>query len=191
MGIVQGSGVDTELNETGREQAGAFFEQYGEIDFQLIVTSKLQRTHQTVAGFIKKGTPWTQTPDINEISWGEHEGLKSTPERVALYESMIGEWQNGNYDASLPGGETARQLGERLGRFIDWLHTKPADKVLVCTHGRTMRALVSQMKGIELSQMEGIRHANTGCYVAHLEDGKFVFELENSTAHLDKVNVSI
>jgi len=189
LGIVQGSGVDTSLNDIGQEQASAFFDHYGDLDFQLVVTSHLQRTHQTVARFIEKGMPWVKTPDLNEISWGEHEGLVSTPERVALYDEMIGEWKRGNFDAALPGGETARQLGERLTRFVKWLQTRPADRILICTHGRTMRALVSLMKGIPLSAMEGVRHANTGCYIARLEEGNFIFELENSTKHLENLIV--
>jgi probable phosphoglycerate mutase len=166
-GIVQGSGVDTDLNETGREQARAFFETYQEIDFQLVVTSKLRRTHQTVAGFLEKETPWIQTSDLDEISWGDHEGQPGARERIAVYEWMISEWQRGNLDASLPNGETARQLFERVGRFIEWLKTRPEQRILVATHGRTMRCLIALLKSWELEEMEQVAHSNTGLYVIH------------------------
>jgi probable phosphoglycerate mutase len=188
LGIVQGSGVDTDLNDTGLQQARAFFDYYEDLGFDMVVTSKLKRTHQTVAGFIRKGIPWIQNPDLNEISWGDHEGQHSTPEKLAIYNDMIREWKSGNYHASLPGGETAHNLNIRLSRFIEYLHTRPAENLLVCTHGRTIRSLITLMKGLPLSKMEETLHSNTGCYVVHLENGRFEFEAENSTEHLFEVN---
>jgi broad specificity phosphatase PhoE len=40
LGIVQGRGVNTDLNDTGRAQAAAFYERYKDIPFQKIYTSK-------------------------------------------------------------------------------------------------------------------------------------------------------
>jgi probable phosphoglycerate mutase len=184
LGIVQGSGVDSDLNETGRAQARAFYEHYQTVDFQMVVTSKLRRTHQTSAHFIEAGIPWHQDADINEISWGDHEGLSSTPELMAVYEHVVTNWINNNLDVGLPNGETARQLGARLERFIAWLRTRPADRVLVCTHGRTIRALITLLKGWPLSKMEDVEHQNTGCFILKLENDQFHFVAENSVQHL-------
>ena len=189
LGIVQGSGVDTELNDTGREQARAFYETYQEIDFQLVVTSELRRTHQTVRQFLEKNIPWIRTPDINEISWGEHEGLPATPARTMVYQWMVSEWQQGNLDASLPKGETAAELTNRVGRFIEWIKTRPEKQILVATHGRTLRCLVTLLKGLEPAQMEHTPHANTGLYVVRYQDDAFVVELENDTSHLESIAV--
>ncbi|RYE50114.1 MAG: histidine phosphatase family protein, partial [Sphingobacteriales bacterium] len=54
-GIVQGRGMDTDLNDMGRAQANAFFDKYGTVKFDKIYTSVLKRTHQTVQAFIDKG----------------------------------------------------------------------------------------------------------------------------------------
>jgi broad specificity phosphatase PhoE len=186
LGIVQGSGVDSDLNETGREQAKAFFNTYQHIDFEVIVTSKLKRTHQTVERFITRDIPWIQRSDINEISWGDHEGLSPTPERMAMFQRMLEEWKKGNLEASLPGGESARQLSERLQGFIEWLKTRTEKRLLIATHGRTMRCLVALLKGMGPADMEGVPHLNTGCYLAHYRDGQFVFELENDISHLER-----
>ena len=51
MGIVQGRGMDTELNEKGRAQAEAFYQAYKDVPFDKIYTSTLKRTHQTVQNF--------------------------------------------------------------------------------------------------------------------------------------------
>lgn len=189
LGIVQGSGVDTDLNDLGRAQALAFYEYYRHVPFDLVVTSELKRTHQTVAPFLENNIPWLRSGDINEIGWGDHEGKTSTPDRMAVYETMIAEWTSGNLDASLPGGETARQLGQRLSRFVDWVQGSSAKHLLICSHGRTMRALVTLMKGKSLSEMERIKHANTGCYIIHKVEDRFEFALENSLLHLENLLV--
>lgn len=189
LGIVQGSGVDTDLNETGREQARAFFEAYHEIDFQLVVTSKLRRTHQTVARFLEKEIPWIQTGDINEICWGDHEGKPGTPERVADFRKTIEHWKSGNLDASLPNGESARQLQDRLTRFVEWLKTRSEKRILIAAHGRTLRCLVTMLKGLGPADMEGVTHSNTGLYVIHFQNDEFVFEVENDTSHLAEVEI--
>jgi broad specificity phosphatase PhoE len=185
-GLVQGSGIDADLNDTGRQQAQSFYERYADEPFDLIVTSRLRRTHQTVQRFIDRGLPWIELPELNEISWGEHEGQQPTPGHIAAYEAVVAAWSAGDLDAALPGGESARSLGERVGRFIEWLKTRREQRVLVCTHGRTMRCLISMLKGASPADMERVPHANTGCYVVHLRDGqRFEIERENCVLHLD------
>jgi len=189
LNIVQGSGMDTELNELGRAQARAFYEVYQDVAFELVVTSKLQRTHQTVAHFLEKGIPWHQTEDINEISWGAHEGASPNPERTQAFLELLNNWKQGNLDAALPEGESARQLGERVQRFVAWLKTRPEKRILVATHGRTMRALITHLKGVSLTDMEGVPHVNTGCYVVRFKEDEVVFEMENDVTHLHKAAV--
>lgn len=186
LNIVQGSGVDSELNEMGYAQAKAFYEVHQHVDFDLVVTSKLRRTHQTVQGFLDKNIPWEQTSDVNEISWGVHEGQHSTPEQTERYRKMITDWQSGNLDASIESGESARQLLDRIQRFVQWVRTRPEKMILVATHGRAIRGLITCLKGLPATAMEDMEHSNTGLYVAHLlPDGTWEFELENDTSHLN------
>jgi probable phosphoglycerate mutase len=42
QGIVQGSGVDSDLNELGRAQAEAFFQSYQNVNFDKVYTSALK-----------------------------------------------------------------------------------------------------------------------------------------------------
>ena len=185
LGIVQGSGVDSDLNDLGRQQAAAFYQYYQQEPFDLVVTSALKRTHQTAAGFLDKGLPWIIKPEINEINWGLNEGKPHTPESTEIYRNVINEWKKGNFQAAFPGGESAAALGARLNVFIEWLHTRPAQQVLVVSHGRTMRALITLLKDKALTEMEGVPHANTACYSARLHKGKFEFFMENDLRHLN------
>ena len=186
LSIVQGSGIDADLNEMGLAQAKAFYEAHKHVDFDLIVTSKLKRTHQTVQSFLDKDIPWEQTEDVNEISWGIHEGQHQSPEQNDRYYRMIAEWKAGNLDAALQEGESARQLLERIERFIAWVKPRSERRILVATHGRAIRCLITCLKGLPPTAMEDMEHSNTGLYVAHLQpDGSWDFELENDTSHLN------
>jgi phosphoserine phosphatase len=185
-GIVQGRGVDTDLNDTGRQQAQSFYETYGDLPFETVLTSTLKRTHQTVAQFIDKGIHWEQFADIDEMSWGSHEGQESTPEQREEYREMIRQWDLENYDYSIGGGESLNELVTRARRFVEHLKTRKESLILVCSHGRAMRSLVCVMKDYPPREMEQFHHANTGLYRFRLEGGQFLFELENDLSHWRK-----
>lgn len=182
--IVQGSGIDSALNEKGQKQAEAFFDYYKNIPFDIVYTSKLIRTHQTVKGFIDKGTRWEQWAELNEIGWGVHEGKQATPAMKANYQRLIKEWGKGNFDAKLENGESARQLSDRVTDFLEHIKTSPEQTILVCTHGRTMRCIISQLKREHLREMEKYMHYNTGVYLAHYQPGKFTIIEKNDISHL-------
>ncbi len=184
--IVQGSGIDAPLNATGRQQATAFFQRYRDVPFEAVLTSGLVRTHQTVESFIEQGMRWERFEELNEMSWGKYEGRPGTPELKADYQRMVAEWQAGNYDYALEGAESARQLADRLQRFIDHLVGRPERHLLVCSHGRAMRCLVCLLKQEPLHRMEQYPHDNTGLY--HLQyhpETRFTFLSENDLQHLE------
>lgn len=191
QGIVQGSGIDAPLNATGHAQAAAFFQQYKDVGFDQVITSELIRTHQTVAPFIHSGIPWSKTSDINEICWGVHEGQPYQKEMVAAYDQMIAAWAEGDFSAALPGGESAAALSQRVGNFIDSLRSLDADQVLVCTHGRTMRCLITMLRQQHLREMEQVKHTNTGLYLVHKSGFDFEIVLENDTLHLVQAGLGV
>lgn len=182
--IVQGSGVDAHLNDTGRQQAMAFFEFYRDEGFEVVLTSRLTRTHQTVAPFLDMGLPWEQFEWLNEMNWGRHEGQPNTPELHAYYEEVIRAWKAGDYHVRFADGENAVELAGRLQDFVHHLRQRPEQKILVCSHGRALRCLICLLKGEPLHRMEDYHHANTGVYVVNYEQDTFFVELENDRRHL-------
>ena len=185
--IVQGQGVDASLNANGEAQARAFYDYYRAVDFELVLTSTLVRTHETVAHFLKDGLPWEQHADINEISWGDAEGKPGTPESIAAYQTMVKAWQAGDFDHRLPNAESAREMGERVSRFVEMLRERSERTILVCAHGRLMRALICTLEGCSLTQMEGYRHANTGLYLVYQNGPDFELQLRNDIRHLEQI----
>ncbi len=184
MGIVQGSGVDPSLNETGRNQSLAFYNAYQDHPFELVITSRLKRAQETVMPFIKRPLPWIQRAEINEISWGDHEGKPSEPGMIADYEAMIEAWASGDLSAHLKNGESAHQLITRIDHFLDELKRRTEENILVCTHGRALRCLISRINNQPAVAMETVAHANTGLYHVSWDGNQFQILRENDTTHL-------
>ena len=183
---VQGCGIDTNLNQTGINQGSAFFEKYQSIDFELVYTSNLKRSQQTVDSFIKKGINWEIRPEIREISWGVYEGKSTKSEQWMKdkYDFMITQWGEGNFDAKLDNGESAAELRDRLNVFIEEIKQRPEQKILVCTHGRTLRCLMAILEEKHLREMENYEHSNTGLYKVNLDQDKFAVQTYNDISHL-------
>ena len=184
-GIIQGSGINSSLNEVGRAQSLDFFREYQHINFEVVITSALKRTHQTVEPFLQKGIRWEQFPDIDEMNWGEHEGRESTPEMREYYKSLVADWQNGNYDRRIEGGESLQELADRMSRFVQHLRTRPEKTLLVCSHGRAMRCMMAVLRNDPLKEMERYKHSNTGLYKVRFDGTGFYFDLMNDTSHVN------
>lgn len=191
QGIVQGGTIDASLNETGYQQADAFWERYKNSSFEAVLTSRLQRTHQTVRRFIESGIPWEQFADINEMNWGSREGQYSTPEIMAEYEVIKARWSQGFYETRAHDGETALELFQRVKRFVDHLGQRKENKILVCSHGRAMCAMMTVFQNEPLSEMNKYRHENTGLWIIRADTDRFWVEKSNSTEHLPEARIII
>ena len=187
-GIVQGSGIDADLNETGRRQAEAFFNYYKEIPFQKIYTSALIRTYQTVEKFIKMGLPYETIPELNEISWGEKEGLIPNSEDNAYYASLIRKWREGEITLQAAGGESPVEVAERQKIALKKILENSQEKlILIAMHGRAMRILLSQISNLPLTEMDSFPHQNTCLYKIEYCYTKNEFEIlsQNDLRHLE------
>lgn len=186
-GIVQGRGVNSSLNDTGQKQAAAFFERYREIPFDRVYISTLQRTRQSVERFISAGIPHEAHDALDEIDWGIYEGIENAPEMHERYLSIIEQWRRGNLDLKIDGGESAADLRDRIGQFVKHLDEVPFSRVLVCSHGRSIRALLCCLTGKDLSLMDDFPHTNTTLYKLRRQDGRYAIEIFNNTDHLNGV----
>ncbi len=184
-GIVQGRGINSDLNDVGRAQGAAFYQHYKAVPFNKLYTSTLKRTHQTVKAFIEAGLPWEQLSGLDELAWGEWEGMTATEHSRAVFRELVEQWQAGNYDAKFDGGESPAEVRTRLQEAMDYIISKPDEhKILVCMHGRAMRLLCCMLTGKPLSEMADFPHLNTTLYRFKYRDGKFEMLDFNNTDHL-------
>jgi probable phosphoglycerate mutase len=183
--IVQGRGVDADLNDTGRQQAEAFYQHYKNVPFDKIYTSKLKRTHQTVVKFIEKGIPWEQLAGLDEIAWGNYEGKKHSPELDVNFQKLIASWASGDYDNKAVGGESPNEVHLRQVEAMDHILAQKQEKtVLICMHGRALRLLLCGLMKKSFNHMDDFPHQNTSLYILDYNGKDFTIESFNSLAHL-------
>lgn len=185
QGVVQGSGIDAPINATGRAQAEAFFEAYREVQFDQLYHSALIRTSQSIQRFIDRGIPVVALSELNEISWGDYEGTPMTPEEGEYYRLMLHQWQQGNLDYAIAGGESPNSVAKRLHRAIQIILNGPGETILVCMHGRAMRIFLSLICQTPLKEMDQYEHGNLCLYLLQQEEkGGFTLFKENDQEHL-------
>lgn len=185
LGIVQGSGIDSSLDERGKEQAKALFNQYKDLGFDLALASALKRTQETLLPFVETGVPIECYAEINEISWGVQEGAEPSAELWANYKEVRDAWEAGNYEARVEGGESAAELYERVSRFFDMLKGRTEQKIIVCTHGRTMSTICCILENRPLSDMGLFRHENTAVTKTTFDGKSFEVEIHSDISHLN------
>lgn len=167
LGLVQGSGVDADLNDTGREQARKFFLRHASAGFDKVYTSALKRSQQSVEKFTQLGIATEALAEFNEISWGNKEGRPITPAENEEYYERLQAWAAGQTHLPFAGGESPDEVAVRLGRGLQTLFARPEEqKVLLCMHGRAMRILLCLLLGYPLSSMEAFPHNNLCLYKA-------------------------
>lgn len=186
LNIVQGSGVDTDLNEKGNLQADAFYAAYKDYPFGVVYTSALKRTHQSVKGFLDSGKPHIVLPELNEISWGIFEGKQQTDEQRRIYWETITRWNNGALDVKIPDGESPIDLQGRQQIALDRiLQNTEHEDILVCMHGRAMKSFLCLLLGLPLTEMEKFQHSNLCLYHVSFTDKGVKLVSGNNTDHLN------
>ena len=184
-GIIQGSGVDSDLNSTGIMQAEKFYKAYHHLQFDKIYSSELKRTVQSIKAFIDQGLPYEPLAEFNEICWGIFEGTVSTPESHRAYLSMLEDWKAGLLDRAIEGGEGPNSMYKRQQEGLKKLMQREDEKtMLICMHGRAMRSFLCLLTGKPLSKMDEFKHRNLCLYVLKEKQEKFEIIEANSIDHL-------
>ena len=185
-GIVQGSGVNSSLNENGYRQAGLFYEAYKEMPFDRVYTSSLRRTIQSVQKFIDQGIPHTVLPGLNEISWGISEGVPFSPQSNKLYYGIIESWKSGNIDLKMEGGESPVEVKARQQMAVERILDNSDEKlILISMHGRAMKILLAWITGKSVAAMDEFDHDNLSLYILNYNSHGFQIEVNNDLSHLN------
>ncbi|HYG18048.1 MAG TPA: histidine phosphatase family protein [Ohtaekwangia sp.] len=183
--IVQGSGMDTHLNDRGQAQAQAFFEAYRQVKFDKIYTSTLQRSQESVKAFMALGIPHEAHAGLNEISWGNKEGQKITPAEDEYYHYMLKQWQLGNTALKIEQGESPDDVVRRMKPAMDHIMSQEDEKtVLICMHGRAIRILMCYLLNYPLRSMDMFDHENLCLYLLHYTGSMFSLQRYNDRDHL-------
>jgi probable phosphoglycerate mutase len=157
--IVQGQLDDARLSAEGRAQASAVAETLRGHSFQWIVTSDLTRARETAAIVDDAlGLEVAIAPALRERSYGVYEGRPMSE----LPSSVTGIDGGRVVDASArpEGGESLDDLYQRCATFIDSLRAAGNERLLLVTHGGTIRALRAYCEGKPMQDLEWDKVSN-------------------------------
>jgi 2,3-bisphosphoglycerate-dependent phosphoglycerate mutase len=145
--LVQGQDDRATLTPRGRQQATEVARNLSSQDFELIVSSDLQRAMATASVIAEAlDLEVVSEPSLRERGFGVAEGgpLDRLTERmVGIKDGVVTD-----EEASPEGGETLRDFRNRVGTFFELRQRRwPTKRLLVVTHGGTIRALRSYSAG--------------------------------------------
>ena len=188
QGIVQGRGMDTNLNDEGRSQANQFFQAYKHVAFDKIYISELKRTQQSIQQFIDLGITYEKLAGLDELAWGILEGQESTPETKNAFMKLVRDWVSGDLDSKIEGGESPNDVKARQQKALETIMSHPEEEtVLICMHGRALRLLLCLLTEKPLTEMEGFPHQNLVLYKVTYDGSKYRIVDGNNAEHLKSI----
>ncbi|WDD89908.1 histidine phosphatase family protein [Fusobacterium nucleatum] len=182
---------DSPLTELGITQAKLLGEKLKDIKFDKFYSTSLKRAYDT-ANYIKGNRKQKVEifDDFVEISMGDMEGIKQEDFKKLYPEQVKNFFFNQfEYDPSSFGGESFLEVRERvirgLNKFIEL--NKNYERVLVVSHGATLKTLLHYISGKDISTLsdEAIPK-NTSYTIVKYENGKFEIIDFSNTSHLEE-----
>ena len=182
---------DSPLTELGITQAKLLGEKLKDIKFNKFYSTSLKRAYDT-ANYIKGNRKQKVEifDDFVEISMGDMEGIKQEDFKKLYPEQVKNFFFNQlEYDPSSFGGESFLEVRERvirgLNKFIEL--NKNYERVLVVSHGATLKTLLHYISGKDISTLsnEAIPK-NTSYTIVKYENGKFEIIDFSNTSHLEE-----
>jgi len=183
--IIQGGTIDSSLNQTGQLQGQAFFDYYQGTPFDIVYTSALVRTKETVQSFLDLGIPHKSLAALNELSFGIYDGQKVIGDQSNEFSQIIKQWDQGETHLKHEGGQSPEDVAKQQQTFISQVKEDNFETALVCMHGRAMRILLSQLLKQPLAEMHNFKHHNTCLYLLNYDGNSFSLEKENDLQHLE------
>lgn len=182
---------DSPLTELGITQAKLLGKKLKDIKFDKFYSTSLKRANDT-ANYIKGNREQEVEifDDFVEISMGDMEGIQQE-EFKKLYPEQVKNFffNQLEYDPSSFGGESFLEVRERvakgLDKFIDL--NKDYERVLVVSHGATLKTLLHYISGKDISTLsdEAIPK-NTSYTIVKYENVKFEITDFSNTSHLEE-----
>jgi broad specificity phosphatase PhoE len=154
--------ADPPLNDTGRAQARRLAEQLRTVPFDAVYSSDLRRAHETAEIVAEPhGVPVVTEPGLREIDIGAWSGLTK--------QEIEKQFPHGER----PDGETRAEHSERVLAAVERIaRANAGHRILLLTHGGTMRALHGHLSDEPLHPIE-----NCAVLELHFRDDRLAFPM--------------
>jgi len=181
--------ADVDLDRLGRGQALAVAERCREIGPTLLLTSDLRRCSDVAARIAERtGVEAVPEPRLRERHVGQWSGL-TRDEIAERFPDEYRRWRAGDLDVRPGGGETARELQDRIVQLIDHVVGTVGEgaSVVAVTHAGWIRGAMHVALGPGTSkQAFGVPSQGSLTVLSHGEHG-LRLEAYNDRGHLLQV----
>ena len=180
--------VDVELCQEGFQQAALLGQRLASEGIQIVFSSALTRSVQTAqAANLYWNVEHYMYPELNEISFGEMEGLSD--EEIALrFRDFQQEQAKMEYDIPYPGGESAGDVVRRVIPVFRQIRESGYEKVAVVTHGGVIRSMTAHFLGMDMAKWRTLGTSLENCSITELNYSprlrRYTLERFNDYAHL-------
>lgn len=182
---------DGNVTALGWQQIEALAERFRDVHPDAVYSSDLYRTRMTATAAARHDNLEIQLDKrFREIDLGPWEtgffGNLSYlyPENMEAFVMRPGDWY-------VEGAETYAQVRERaFGALMDVISRHDGEKIVIVSHGVTIRCLMSRILPADLNDIEKLPiHGNTA--VTHLtyDKGEFTVHYANDQSHLEAMGV--
>lgn len=148
------------LNDYGRKLAVITGEALKDIPFDIVFSSPLSRAYETAKLVLGgRDIPVIKEKRIQEISFGEFEGLSYHPDHYELSDPEFMNFFNATGAYRVPkGGESFEEVIARTGDFWREITTDPqyqGKTILVSTHGCALKAILANIRQTPVAEFWG------------------------------------
>ena len=140
--------LDIPLNKTGHAQAMATSAKLVNIKVDALYSSDLRRAHETADTIARTlNTQIVLTKALRERDMGVFSGWRRGFEQDLIKDRLWSEFETArdqeDMDWNEHGGESMRQMTERIAMFMNKLHVLHTDqKVIIVSHGGTINRIL-------------------------------------------------
>jgi broad specificity phosphatase PhoE len=165
------------LDELGREQAVRLGARLADRPVRAVHASHALRAQQTAAPVAAAhGLPVDVVDGVQEVFVGDLEG-RSDDAALGAFDEVYSAWWQGDLDARLPGGESAREVRARylpaVERILETADGRADADVVLVSHGAAIRLVAAALLG---DTAETWYVPNAGLVVLRPDPGRWVLE---------------
>lgn len=172
--------LNAPLTPAGREQARLMAKYLDKYRVDKIYVSSLQRAVDTaVAIALRQNCPMEKTDALKEINSGFWQGL-SFEEIAEKYPRTYEVWRTDMGNAAPEGGETCKEMYDRVTAFFEKVLSEPEECVCFVCHAIPIRMLESHFRGGSVVVAKDISWVPNASVTVYEYDGAFR-EVERGT----------
>jgi glucosyl-3-phosphoglycerate phosphatase len=158
--------TDIDLDEIGRAQAWESARRLAALEPDLLISSDLRRTRDTMAALAEiTGKPIQLDERLRETFAGEWQGLTGA-EIASRYPEEYKAWRAGDPLLKVGGGETRQDVAERMAAAVRDIAARLADDGLavLTSHGGAARLGIAALIGMPLEWFTNIGGLSNGSW---------------------------